>query len=239
MHRIFTRWKNKALDLVFPNVCLGCKQAGTLLCGKCRSLLHWIPPTCIVCRKFVPAGPKTPAGRTCAYCQKKSFIYAFLSPFSYDSELVRGLIHTLKYSKVTDLGVILGKLLAEYIRKYGVILPKDILLVPLPLHKSRERTRGFNQSLLIAQNLAQEVALPLEANALKKTKKTKAQVEFGAEERRKNIVGTFGVSDPLLVKDREILLLDDVKTTGATLEEAGRVLKEAGAKRVWAITVAH
>jgi ComF family protein len=136
----------------------------------------------------------------------------------------------------------LGGLLAEHCRTFKVNFPKNFVVIPLPLHKNRKRIRGFNQAELIAVGFISAVSssrLILEPNLLVRTKNTKPQVELSGEERRQNIVGAFAVSDPNVVKNKTILLVDDVKTTGATLEEAARVLKEAGAKRVWAMTAAH
>ena len=99
--------------------------------------------------------------------------------------------------------------------------------------------RGFNQSFLIAQNLGKKLGVEVHRNALRKIKKTVPQMELSREERLKNAIDTFAVSDMPLIRNRTILLLDDVKTTGATLEEASRVFRAAGAKKIWAITVAH
>lgn len=231
--------KKAILDLIFPIRCLGCGREGDLCCVSCQSKLYPVPPACFVCKKIVPGRRRIPPGRTCAACRKKSCIYTFLSPFLHDDETVRELIHALKYRGVRDLALILGDMLMEYVRKFGIILPKGVLLIPIPLHSGRQRTRGFNQAELIARRLGENLGLPVEAGVLRKVKKTTPQVELSAEERRKNVINTFAVANAALVKGKTIFLLDDVKTTGATLEEAARVLKDAGAKRIWAVTVAH
>lgn len=152
---------------------------------------------------------------------------------------MRELIHALKYRRVRALDLILGDMLLGYVHKFGIILPRGAMLIPIPLHPGRQRTRGFNQAELIAQRLGECLGLSVEAEVLRKVKKTTPQVELSAEERRKNVVNTFAVSNTSLIMGKTIFLLDDVKTTGATLEEAARVLKEAGVKRIWAITAAH
>ncbi|QQG45671.1 MAG: ComF family protein [Candidatus Sungiibacteriota bacterium] len=243
----YKMFKNWLLDLIFPAVCFGCGTGGSFLCPMCHNKLRWIPPTCFVCKKFIPARRRITAGRTCVSCQKKSSIYAFLSPFSYNDEAPRELIHSLKYNRVRSAAPVLVSLLLEYFDIYGIFLPKEAVIMPIPLYKSRERVRGFNQSGLIATQLAELYQaklgtcskLSLVQQVLRKIKKTKPQIELSADKRRRNVIGTFGVADPASIKQKVVLLLDDVKTTGATLEEAARVLKEAGAKRVWAITVAH
>lgn len=231
--------KKTVLDLIFPVRCVGCGGEGDFCCASCRFKLYSVPPTCFVCKKMVPGKGKIPTGRTCESCQKKSCIYAFLSPLRYQESTVSDLIHALKYQRVREIDGALAGILADYIARFGVKVPKGALIVPIPLHSSRKRTRGFNQAELIAWRLGERLGLSVEAEVLRKVKKTTPQVELLAEERRKNVVNTFAAPNASLVLGKTIFLLDDVKTTGATLEEAARVLKEAGAKRIWAITVAH
>lgn len=196
-------------------------------------------PACFGCGLLVPKRKRIPPGRTCSSCRRKSHIYAFLSPLSYKDELVQKLIHSLKFERLRGAGVMLGEILAEYSKFQGVKFGPSSVVVALPLHPARERTRGFNQSLIIARILSERLDVRLEEGALERTKKTKPQTGLGSEERKKNVLGSFAVTRPETVKGRAVILVDDVKTTGATLEEAARVLKEAGAKRVWAVTVAH
>ncbi|MDP3710379.1 MAG: ComF family protein [bacterium] len=228
------RIKAILLDLLFPCFCMGCKKEGSFLCQHCRSLLKTIPPTCFVCHKL-----SWPSGRTCDSCRPKTAIYAFLSPFSYGDEAIKELIHHLKYNRVRGLAEILADLLKDYLQKYKIWLPKEALLIPIPLHKTRQRERGFNQTELIAKVFTSETSLILAKDVLIKTKPTKSQIELSSEERRKNLSGVFTVSKPQEIQGKTIILLDDVKTTGTTLEEAATTLKSAGAKRVWAMTVAH
>jgi len=149
------------------------------------------------------------------------------------------MIHDLKYRRVRAHAPALAELLRSYLSYCRIAIPSGALLIPIPLHKKRERTRGFNQSLLIATALGEKLGMEVRGDILRKTKKTTPQMELSREERLKNMDGVFAVSDTSIVRNRTILLLDDVKTTGATLENAARVLRSAGAKRVWALTVAH
>ena len=230
--------KNEILELLFPLYCLGCRAEGTFLCTGCKNSLTWIPPSCFVCQKLVPPQPRLLAGRTCKYCRRKSHIWAFLSPFAYE-DTISELIHGLKYRRITALDSILAELLVEYLNKFRVNFKENPILIPVPLHPGRERIRGFNQSELIARKLAGCLSFRLEPEVLRKVKKTTPQVGLPAEERKRNVQNSFLVSRPNEVWHKTVILVDDVKTTGATLEEAARVLKEAGAKRVWAVTVAH
>ena len=231
--------KKAFLDLLFPIFCLGCKKEGTFLCIKCRDSLKHIPPSCIFCRKLSPPVRNVTAGRTCISCHKKSNIYGFISPFSYDSSLIRDLVHGLKYNRIWSLGSILAGLIADYFFLYNIILPKESFLVPIPIHARRKRIRGFNQTELIAENLGCILGIPVVTGILEKEKYTTPQVRLTGEERNKNVCNTFRIRRPEAIYHKTILLIDDIKTTGATLEEVARILKEAGAKQIWAITVAH
>lgn len=229
--------KTIILDLLFPLFCLGCGKEGAYLCEKCRILLHTVPPICFVCGKMVTGRGKVPPGRTCASCQKHSSVYAFFSPYLFENEVIRELIHALKYKRARSIAPVLGGLLSGYLKRFSVSLPLGALLIPIPLQKNRFRVRGFNQSELIASHML----IPAARNTatLIKTKQTMPQTELSGDERRTNVAGAFAVINPGTVQGKIILLVDDVKTTGATIEEAARTLKKAGAKRIWVITVAH
>lgn len=236
---LFPSLKNVFLDLLFPRLCLGCKEEGFFLCPDCRNKLVWVQPTCFVCHKWVPASIRVTAGRTCLSCRKKSCIYAFLSPFLYVDPLVRDLVHGLKYGRLRSLAPVLGELLAEYLAKFKIKLPQDTILAPIPLYPSRKRSRGFNQSELIVLYLSDRLGIRAETKILQKVRKTRPQIELSAPDRRSNLADAFAVTDVNLEKNKIILLLDDVRTTGATLEEAAKTLKKAGAKRIWALTIAR
>ena len=236
---LFSSLKIVALDLLFPLRCAGCGKEGVALCPACSANLHMIAPSCFVCKKLVPEAGKIPSGRTCTPCRKKTKIYAFLSPFSYGTPAIKTLIHDLKYRRVRPHAEVLADMLGDYLRYFRISLPRDGLLIPIPLHKSREAARGFNQSFLIARSLGEKFGVKTPKDILQKIKSTKPQMELTREERLKNAIGTFAVSDRKTVANRTIILLDDVKTTGATLEEAAHTLKASGAKKIWAITIAH
>lgn len=208
------------------------------------------PPTCIVCKKITASTPATKhslfpeknAGFrwvTCKPCRNKSSISGFFSPFSYEDPIIRGLIHDLKYKRVRGAIPILAELVYTAALYYGVHFPQNAVIIPIPLHKKRERFRGFNQSALIACHFADSASLDFLPNALQKNKKTKPQVGLFGGERKINISGAFEVKNAEAVREKPVILFDDVKTTGATLEEGASVLKKTGAGRIYAITIAH
>lgn len=238
LHMLMESVKNLVLELIFPSQCFGCGKEGGFLCADCREKLYFIPPSCFICKKLKPGFGRIPAGRTCESCRKNSQIYAYLSPLSYNG-ISCELIHGLKYRRITSLDAILARILAEYLSKFAISFPENSVVIPIPMHRSRLRVRGFNQSELIANHLGELINLGVESRILQKTKKTDPQVGLSGEKRRNNITGSFSVTNPTLIKQRDIILVDDVKTTGATLEEAARALKNAGAGKIWAVTVAH
>lgn len=160
--------------------------------------------------------------------------------------VLRELIHLLKYKRVRAAADLLGQFTAEAcLQLEGDIDVEELLLIPVPTHKSRMKSRGFNQAELIARaaqrGMEQAIGrrLTLDSTSLRRVRFAESQVALNAEERRKQIRGAFQVTSPAHVKDREILLVDDVLTTGATASECARELRLAGASRVWVATPAR
>lgn len=182
-------------------------------------------PRCGLCRRIEP-----PFARAVAYG-------------SYDGGL-RELIHLLKYAGVKPAAKVLGRMLAEAIADLDIdFLTAPISVVPVPLHRARFRQRKFNHAELIARNALKLIAAPqsfhLRADALERKRETQSQTGLTRHQRRDNVRGAFGVARPEFVKGHEVLLVDDVYTTGATVAECARVLRRAGATKVWVATVAR
>lgn len=161
---------------------------------------------------------------------------------SYDGAL-RDLIHLLKYEQVRPAGRVLGRMLAEVLED---LVPKPretgLLVVPVPLHVRKLRQRGFNQSELIAREaikISHRPELMLHSSALLRTRFTESQTGMSRAQRRANMRGAFAVAHPKEVAERDILLVDDVFTTGTTVTECARVLRQAGAGCIWVATVAR
>ncbi len=155
---------------------------------------------------------------------------------------LRGLVHLMKYEQVLPLAPVLGRMLASSIEEIlpgcGDTLP---LVVPVPLHKSKQSERGFNQAELIARVAVRHLPLPVEVatGVLVRQRETISQVGLSREERIANMRDAFRVREKRHVQGRTVIVVDDVMTTGTTLSECARVLKQAGAERVWAATVAR
>jgi ComF family protein len=201
---------------------------------------------CSICgeRLFSPYVVGAPDESRCGLCRRVELPFARATAYgSYESGL-RELIHLLKYGGVRPAANVLGRMLAEAIGSLELELPADsVTLIPVPLHRSKLRQRGFNQSELIARaalkiNPSPE-RLRLCAGALERKRDTASQIGLTSHQRRENLRGAFGVAQAEAVRGREVLLVDDVYTTGATVSECARVLRRAGATKVWVATVAR
>jgi len=218
-----TRIKNFFLDIFFPKFCFGCKKEGEYLCEDCRATLE------ILESQY----PK---------CQSKKLNGLYFA-LLYRNPLIKELIKKFKYEPfVKELGDTLASLILDHFLLIGKNPQKDFagfLIVPVPLDKSRKKWRGFNQAEEIGKNLAQYLNISLEIDTLIKIKKTALQVNLNRKERQENVKEAFKVKNTQAVKEKKILLVDDVYTTGSTMEECAKVLKKAGAKEVWGAVIAR
>ncbi len=223
--------KARLLDLLFPVRCGGCGRAGDLLCPACLAQVQPVPqPVCTRCGRPVSA-----PGR-CSDCAAGQFRVSAIRSAAVYAEPLSQAIHRFKYEGRPELHEPLGQLMAGYWRSRTVTVD---LVAAVPLHENRLRERGFNQSELLAAVLCREAALPLLApGVLCRQRDTPQQMLLGPAERRANVRDAFTWAGPPL-DGRKALLIDDVATTGSTLEACAEALLKAGAGKVWALTVAR
>ena len=222
--------KKSLLDLLFPPRCVSCREMGSLLCAKCRNEFELVePPLCPRCGR-----PNT-NGRLCPLCQRGPLQVDGVRSMAYFDGTLREAIHSFKYSNLQDLAIPLGKLMGQYWEKTP--LPAEII-VPVPLHPDRLRERGYNQATLLARELGKSIGLPVAEDSLVRVRATRPQVELGAQERKENVRDAFHCSSAELA-GKQVLLIDDVCTTGATLEACAIALRQIGASSVWAFTLAR
>ena len=185
----------------------------------------------------------------CEICRNEAPPYAAASAYgSYDTQL-RDLIHLLKYDKVLPAAAVLGEKLAQAIKRMQDQMTEQtlfegppLLLVPVPLHSSKFRERGFNQAELIARAALKHAVgkrFELSTHLLKRRRVTESQIGLTQNQRKQNLRGAFAVTEPDKLQGCEVLLVDDVFTTGTTASECARVLRRAGATKVWVATVAR
>jgi len=216
------------LQLFYPPICLGCQQTVEhqselqLLCESCLHNLNKVPANYV--REEV-IGRLNPC-----------YLDTILTIFEFN-QTVQVLIHEVKYRKAEKLA---SRLARFAYRQIDIVVPwqNDNLVIPVPLFRIREKERGFNQSVAIARGFFPESNYSLQTEVLARAKPTLSQTELNRNERLKNVRDAFIVSRSELARDKNIILVDDVVTTGATLNECARVLKEAGAGKVWALTLA-
>jgi ComF family protein len=234
--------------VLFPSECRLCHTpldniSRIPVCRECLAAIRPVrAPQCVVCGDRLVSAQLLMGDGRCANCRDFEPEFERAVSFGEYEDGLRGLIHLLKYESITPVAGPLGSMMAQAIGELlsgrGLMRP---LLVPVPLHKSRRRTRGFNQAELIAQAAGKCLSPRLEvaSGILLRQRDTISQVGLSREERLHNVRGAFRVSDPGRVKGRTLIVVDNVMTTGTTLSECARVLTRAGAERVWAVTVAR
>jgi ComF family protein len=218
------------IDWLYPPLCGGCNQAGFRWCPNCQTQRTPIPePTCALY--------SIPLSRPglCLACRTAKPPYQFLRSWAVFEGPVRNALHRLKYRRNLGLGEALAWQLADYATNLG--WPID-LVVPVPLGKKRLQERGYNQVALMAMPLAAMRGWAYDSHCLFRARETKSQVGLSANERKENMRGAFR-AEPRAVKGRNVLLVDDVATTGATLSSSAEALQDAGAQTVYALTLAR
>jgi ComF family protein len=203
------------LDFLFPQNCLGCGIQGVFLCDNCLNAL----PQCY----------------ETGFDRPKIFAATF-----YENDIVKNAIRRFKYHGVKSLAEPLAELIFTRCDLVNFTTrPRLVVIIPIPLSKKRLKQRGYNQAELLAKSLSDKMSIRMISNVLYKIKETLSQVEIKDKEKRlENIKGAFAVKNPEIIKDKTVILVDDIVTTGATLKEARRVLMEAGAKKVIGLVVA-
>lgn len=222
---------NLALDFLFPRRCVTCGRYGDYVCDPCRDGMTAADgDRCRRCWRPVTGGP------WCETCAGGGFeLAAVRAPYVFDGT-ARDLVHALKYHGVTAVAPILGRAMAEA----AALLPeRPDLVVPVPLHGRRERERGYNQAGLLARHAGERLGIPVANRALVRHRSTRPQARMpGAEERLRNVQDAFSARKPYVFVGAVVVVVDDVTTTGATLEACARVLRAHGAERVHGLTFA-
>jgi len=224
------------LDLIFPKFCVNCKKFGDYVCPNCFIYLSFdVVNICAVCSRPSIDGSTHPG------CFKKYSIDGTFVGIEYNS-IAKKLIYRFKYRPyISDLNKFLTDLLFESLiqkEDFNKLLDENFVFVPIPLSSKKERSRGYNQSELLAQNLGRKFGLK-SINLLKRVKETKVQAGLTKKDRRENLANAFSLeTQNSKGKIQNIFLVDDILTTGATFDSAAHVLKRAGVKKVYGIALA-
>lgn len=234
------------LDFLLPPCCLLCQQSTTgeaipWVCPACWQQVRAIPPPwCAQCGRPFAAPPEGIASAThrCGTCLLQTPAYDCARAVGFYQGALRDIIHAMKYRGVPALTAPLAALMQAQFHTHWQQQRPDALL-PVPLHRSKLRTREFDQALALARHLSLATGVPLWSDVLIRHRPTRSQVGLQAQARRQNIRGAFTVRKPQACLGKALLLIDDVYTTGATVQECARVLRAAGALRVDVYTVAR
>ena len=223
------------LTLLYPPRCLVCKTLGESgLCTACAGqIIPVTAPFCAVCGH-------TLADSRCTNCTAQTPAFRCSRSLGAYDGVLRHAVHQFKYRDRPQLALPLGRLLAEYARAQAPDLNHlhfDALL-PVPMHPARQRVRGYNQSERLARVLGLELSLPLLTGVLVRARPTRPQVGLSGETRRTNLRGAFTVKQPDLIVNKTLLLIDDVVTSGSSLHQCAAALNAAGARAVYALTLA-
>jgi ComF family protein len=227
----FRHTVNTLLGLLLPATCALCRQVGDLLCPACRLTLPRIKTNlCSRCGRSLPN-----AAAYCYRCARQPLLMQrVMCPFFFQDPL-SGLIHQLKYNGLFALAEPLGDMMAE---AWPDAAANIDFIVPVPLHKQRQKMRGYNQAALLAHRLGQQWHLPVSETELQRSRYTQPQVGLSLAERQRNVAGAFTVETDQFTGQR-VLLVDDVYTTGSTLSAAAKCLLEAKAQYVWGYCMAR
>ncbi len=229
-------------DCLFPIFCLGCQIEGQWWCQDCvRKSFTGGEFYCPVCHL------KNLNGKNCLQCEAVSSLEAVAAFFNYQSSpAVRELIKKFKYNLATDINKFWFQVIVDFISTVWQTSGwpiSDIIIIPVPLHRKRRRERGFNQAQLIARNIFEVLKkdhpnIQFDDLNLQRMKFTKQQAKLNRAERLINLEGAFAWSGDVVLS-KNIILVDDVFTSGATMQECARVLKNSGANKVYGLTMAR
>ncbi|MBA3723959.1 MAG: ComF family protein [Candidatus Levybacteria bacterium] len=226
-------------DFIFPKQCVQCKKLGTYICPRCFSYISFTDAmVCVICQRQAMGGITHPV------CGTRYSIDGVFPSLVYKG-IVKKLVYTFKYPPyLTSLQDTLSELFYEGIIQKEYFYPLTAtpsIIIPIPLHVKKFRKRGYNQAQLLAEGISKRFGYPL-IDALIRVRETQTQVGLSKELRQKNIKDAFALRSELLdqiANVPQVFLVDDVVTSGSTLREAAKLLKRAGVKKVWGLTLAH
>ena len=209
---------NTVLSLIFPIECLGCNKEDTYLCEQCLNTIK-------LKEKIEP------------FEHPLKYLDGIMTAADYKNNLIKSAIHYFKFRFIKKMAEPLAQLLINFFERVDPAI-NDPLIIPVPLNKKRFLERGFNQSELIGKIFADHFNFSFMTDLIERHRYTPHQVGLNRAKRLTNVQGSFKINRSELIQNKNIILIDDVVTTGSTLEEIAKILKDFGAKKVWGLTVA-
>ncbi len=227
----FSHWQKYLLDFIFPAACVNCGRVGEWLCARCAGNIRGLPPMCFSCQKY------SPQAKICPECADKYFFSRLIAPLDYDQPAIARLIKIFKYHFAYGAAPALADLAFANLPEN---LQKDLgqadFMTAVPLHRRRLKWRGFNQAELLAQEWSTKLNIKYMAG-LQRLRHTQPQAQLSGAQRLRSQQDNFLWTGENLI-DKVIILVDDVATTGATVNDCARALKIAGAGEVLVMVVA-
>ncbi len=230
----------KILEIVFPKKCLICSSGSNYLCEDCFSLIeiatHYYCPFCEKPSSF---------GKTCSSCQRNHYLDGLIFAADYNQAILQRVIHSFKYPPyLIELKNSLSLLIISHFKLSNNKFFEnfsDFIFVPVPSHYSKIKKRGFDHTKELTQTLVKALKAKYCLDLVTKKRKTVPQIQLSKEERQSNLLGAFEINKNInfSVKNKNFLIIDDVFTTGATMDEIAKILKQNGAKKVWGLCVAR
>jgi len=236
-----------SVSLLFPADCKICGALleplnHSLICERCWSKVEWVnPPYCLSCSKpFLPSETfQSFPFSFCLECQKEPpYFKRVFVPTLYDGVMKKA-IHLFKYDRKINIIQGMKRIIKVYLDRNRSTFPHLDLVVPVPLHRKKLKERGFNQAELLAKVIARHLNLKLVKNSLGRIKPTRVQAKLSKRERIENMRKAFLVKNAEEFRGRSVLLVDDVYTTGTTVNEIAKILKRTKAKEVYVFTLAR
>ena len=225
----------KAGHFIYPNICLQCDAPGSNridLCERCFKSLPWVHYACQRCALSLTSGN----ANLCGACRNKKFYFDHVyAPFQFEG-FIRDAVYQFKFNQKLNQGKLLAHLFIKHIEKQQLNIPE--IIIPVPLHKNRIHKRGYNQALEIARIVSKEIDNELSYREIYRNRDTGVQMELPAKQRHKNVKDAFSLKEnSTIFKNKHVCIMDDVVTTGNTVNEVAKNIKSAGAKRidVWCI----
>ncbi len=223
------------IELIFPKTCIGCysrlENNEQILCKECKGSLEFLSDVCEVCGSIKENG-------ICHICKSGEIYFDKARSVFHFNKIIQNLIHEFKYNEMKKVSQYLGKLTEEYLNRFQPFEHVDII-TPIPLHKVKKRSRGFNQSEYLTREIADQMKWKHIPNLILRKKFTETQTKLTKKQRRVNVSDAFKLNPKFDVKNKNILIVDDVFTTGATINSASNLLRNNGVNKIYVLTIAR
>ncbi len=223
------------IDLFFPRICFGCDvrllKEEKILCSNCESTLNFLTDVCEIC-----GSPENPSA--CPVCNSNEFVFDKARSVFPFSATVQNLIHELKYNEMKRITKYLGGYITEYLHHFQPFENIDIV-TPVPLHKVKKRARGFNQSEFLSKEISIHMNWSHISNLVLRNRFTDTQTKLDRKQRQENVSDAFILNSKFNIQNKNILIVDDVFTTGSTVNSICELLKKNHAGRIFVLTIAR